>query len=132
VMNQPKFTPYNPMPIIDQAIGVLKLMQVHFDHPTTISKEVASDTVNEVIDRLRLIQPQHVRLAEAYAAVSAQLPKHLTVCVAPAGADGTELVAVILNGTLVEQQVMAHTPQGLVELLRVRNTALAIAEVPAA
>ena len=131
-MNQPKFTPYNPMPIIDQAIGVLTLMQVHFDHPTTISKEVASDTVNEAIDRLRLIQPQHVRLAEAYAAVRAVAPKHCTVCVAPAAADGFQLIAVILNGTLVEQQVMAGTPQGLVELLRVRNTALAIAEVPAA
>lgn len=132
MMNQPKFTPYNPMPIIDQAIGVLRLMQVHFDHPTTISKEVASDTVNEAIDRLRLIQPQHVRLAEAYAAVSAYLPQHLTAYVAPTGADSSQLMAVILDGFQVEHHVIANTPQGLVERLRVRNTATAIAEVPAA
>ena len=98
---------HNPMPIIEEAIGALKLMQVHFDHPTTISKEVASATVNEAIERLQLIQPSALRLAEAYASV-------------------------ILNGTVVEQQVIASTPQALVELLRVRSTAQAIAEVPAA
>jgi len=131
VMNQPKFTPYNPMPIIDQAIGVLRLMQVHFDHPTTISKEVAADTVAEAIERLQLIQPSTLRLAEAHAAVSAKIPKHLTACVAPTGTDGSELLAVILNGAVLVQQVVAKTPQGLIELLRVRKTATA-AEVPAA
>ena len=131
-MSHPKPSTHNPMPIIEEAIGALKLMQVHFDHPTTISKEVASATVNEAIERLQLIQPSALRLAEAYASVRTVAPKHCTVCVAPAAADGFQLIAVILNGTLVEQQVMAGTPQGLVELLRVRNTALAIAEVPAA
>ena len=38
MMSHPKPSTHNPMPIIEEAIGALKLMQVHFDHPTTISR----------------------------------------------------------------------------------------------
>lgn len=131
-MSHPKPSTHNPMPIIEEAIGALKLMRMHFEHPTTISKEAASTTVNEAIDRLRLLKPCTLRLAEAHAAVSAYLPEHLTACVAPTGTDDSQLVAVVLNGTVVQEQVIASSPQALVELLRVRNTAKAMAEVPAA
>lgn len=107
------------MHLIDSAIGALRLYALHVQHPTTIAQDLALDAGAEAITRLQLVGRDALQLAEAYTAVRAITEPHLTVTVAPPNRSGL-LTAMIHDGPHLMQTVLAKTPEGLAELLRVR------------
>lgn len=111
------------MHLVDSARGALKLYALHLRHPGTVSAEQAAQAGQDALTRLDLMHSSAFTLAEAYSAVRAVLPAHLTVAVAPGNAEGKSLMVMILDGPHLLQTIHGNTPKGVVELLRVAKEA---------
>lgn len=113
---------YSTCRLIDDAIGALKLYQLHLDHPTAVAAQAAKHTGADALQGLGLINRQAIELAEAHRLAAATQPAGVSVAVQP-----TEhgFAAYIIDAGEVVQLVTAKTPAGLAELLRMGSKAVA-------
>ena len=103
------------------AIGALKLVPVHLDHPTVVPAPVLRDAAAEAIQRLEQNQPHADQLGELYQKLFAVTPRGHVPYVTLTQLPNTPYGAVITNaaGNLVTSQI-AKTIDGLVELIGAR------------
>ena len=106
----------------DHAIGALKLVALHLDHPTVIDKATVRAASNEAIEHLQAqLPPQAADLGRLYAALVAVTPRghlpHVTLTLDPV----TPYGAVITNATgeVVVRQI-GKTIEGLTQLIALR------------
>lgn len=112
-----------PNPITD-AIGVVKLADMHYRNPTAVAAEVVRDAARECIERLESIPAEALALVTLYTALLAITPPrwlpHVTLTndpLRPLGAVITDEAGnIAANGA-------AGTAEGLVELLQARLAA---------
>lgn len=105
----------------EHAIGALKLVALHLDHPTVIDKATVRAASNEAIGHLQAQNPHAADLGRLYAALIAVTPRgwlpYVTLTMDPI----TPYGAVITNaaGEITHRQV-GKTIDGLTQLIALR------------
>jgi hypothetical protein len=101
------------------AIGALKLVSLHLDHPTVIARDVVRAASTEAIERLQAQTPGQVAdLGPLYCALLAVTPRghlpHVTLTLTPATPFGA--VITDAHGNVVARQI-GKTIDGLAQLI---------------
>lgn len=103
---------------VHHAIGALKLVRLHIDHPTVISSELLGSAASEAVERLIARNPHMADLGELYASLLAVTPlghlPHVTLtrdAKTPYGAVVTDS-----HGNVVARQI-GKTIEGLTQLI---------------
>ncbi|MAC99695.1 hypothetical protein [Halopseudomonas oceani] len=114
-----KHLPTNPAPLINHAIGAIKLLQLHLDHPTAINAREARAAGTEAVQRLQQLDDTGLRLAEALNIAASHFPYPLSVSVGMAGQRYDQLQVIVSDGNHIMHTISAKTVDGLRELLGV-------------
>ena len=109
---------------IAHAIGALKLVSVHLDHPCTVSQETVRDVCNEAVQHLQGNHPHADDLPRFYSSLLAVTPRghlpHVTLTDDPPVNYGC--VITDAAGNVVTRQV-GKSIEGITEIIRLRFTA---------
>lgn len=112
-------TSTNPLPLISDTIGAIKLLQLHLQHPSYVDTKQATKAADDALYRLALLDDKALRLAEALHLGIARFPHPLTVSVGFVGRDQEQLQLTVMDGNHLMHTVQAKTVDGLRELLAV-------------
>lgn len=104
-----------------QAIGALKLVELHLDHPTVFSKGTLRGACREAIERLQANRLHAEDLGRLYAELVRITPRGHLPYVSVTPADPAPFAAIIVNaaGAIVTQQ-RAKSIDGLVQIIALR------------
>ncbi|WP_312374338.1 hypothetical protein [Stutzerimonas nitrititolerans] len=106
---------------IDDAIGALKLVPLHFSHPSMISRATVIGAACEALARLESMPARSNELLEAFRKVRQVLREGDTAYVTPTTCPERPYGAVVVDasGRLVATAT-GKTVEGLAELIRLR------------
>lgn len=110
-------TSTNPLPLISDTVGAIKLLQLHLQHPSYVDTKQASKAADDALQRLFLLDDKALRLAEALHLGIARFPHPLSVSVGLSGRDLSMLQITVMDGEHVMRTIQAKTVEGLRELL---------------
>lgn len=104
-----------------QALGVLKLVELHLDHPTVISKSMLRDACAEAKQRLEANQPHAEELGRLAAELVRITPRGYVPYVAYLQGCAAPYAAIITNaeGNVVNRQV-GKSISSLVQIISLR------------
>ncbi|MHB0844730.1 hypothetical protein ACYCGP_18095 [Stutzerimonas nitrititolerans] len=106
---------------IDDAIGALKLVPLHFSHPSMISRATVIGAACEALARLEAMPARSNELLEAYRKVRQVLRDGDTAYVTPTTCPERPFGAVVVDATgRLAASATGKTVEGLAELIRLR------------
>lgn len=110
---------------IKEAVGALKLVSLHLDHPTVVGSRTLREACNEAIERLQATLPPCAEdLGRLYQQLLAVTPRghlpHVTLTTEPSTPYGC--VITDASGNVVDRQV-GKTVEGLAAMIAARHPA---------
>lgn len=109
--------------VITHAIGALKLVPMHLNHPTIVSRATVIGATSEALAMLEGLPPVTSELAEVFRLVDAVVQEGQTAYVTPTRSPSHPYGAVVADqrGRLLATAV-GKTKEGLAELIRMQLT----------
>jgi hypothetical protein len=108
----------------NQAIGALKLADLHLDHPGVVSRTIVQGACHAAIGRLQSNQPHADDLVRLYTQLLDAIPLGYLPHVTLMHAGPTQFGCVITDaeGKVVDRQT-GKTTEGIAQIIRLRLTA---------
>lgn len=106
---------------LDHAIGALKLVRLHLDHPSVVSAAVLQATAAEAIERLNSANPHRDELGRLYAELVLVTPRGHMPYVTLTRDSAVPYAAIVTDasGNVLTRQ-LAKSIDGLVQIIATR------------
>lgn len=106
--------------VIDIAKGALKLLDLHMQHPNTVSHKQASDAAQDALQALESYGNTSTLLEDTHRAVRSVLDRRLQVMVSPVEMPNTAVRVAVLDGSNVIYHIEGNSPKALAEIVRLQ------------